>query len=110
MNSACKWILAISAVAIFAASANAADRTINFYNWSNYMAPGVLDDFTKETGIKVTYDTFDANETLETRVLQGNTGYDIVVPSNRNLPRYITAGAIQPLDKTQLPGLSNLSP
>ena len=47
---------------------------MNFYNWSNYMAPGVLEDFTKETGIKVVYDTFDANETLETRLLAGKSG------------------------------------
>ena len=51
--------------------AQAEERTVNFYNWSNYMAPGVLEDFTKETGIKVVYDTFDANETLETRLLAG---------------------------------------
>ena len=48
------------------------ERTVNFYNWSNYMAPGVLEDFTRETGIKVIYDTFDANETLETRLLAGS--------------------------------------
>ena len=49
--------------------ASAEERTVNFYNWSNYIAPGVLEDFTKETSIKVVYDTFDANETLETRLL-----------------------------------------
>ena len=54
---------------------------VNFYNWSNYMAPGVLEDFTRETGIKVVYDTFDANETLETRLLAGKSGYDVVVPT-----------------------------
>src|SRR4051794_33919669 len=51
--------------------AQAQERVVNFYNWSNYMAPGVLEDFTKQTGIKVVYDTFDANETLETRLLAG---------------------------------------
>lgn len=55
-------------------SAQAQQRSVNFYNWSNYMAPGVLEQFTKETGIKVTYDTFDANETLETRLLAGKSG------------------------------------
>ena len=54
------------------APVQAQERTVNFYNWSNYIAPGVLEDFTKETGIKVVYDTFDANETLETRLLAGN--------------------------------------
>ena len=66
-------------------------RTVNFYNWSNYMAPGVLEDFTKETGIKVVYDTFDANETLETRLLAGKSGYDVVVPTGYFLQRQITA-------------------
>ena len=47
---------------------------VNFYNWSNYMAPGVLEDFTKETGIKVVYDTFDANETLAPIHAEGGSG------------------------------------
>ena len=71
--------------------ARAEERTVNFYNWSNYMAPGVLEDFTKETGIKVVYDTFDANETLETRLLAGKSGYDVVVPTGYFLQRQITA-------------------
>ena len=64
---------------------------MNFYNWSNYMAPGVLEDFTRGTGIKVVYDTFDANETLETRLLAGKSGYDVVVPTGYFLQRQITA-------------------
>jgi putrescine transport system substrate-binding protein len=88
----------------------AAGGTLHIYNWSDYIDPALLEEFTKETGIKVRYDTFDSNEVLETKVLQGQTGYDIVVPSNHNVPRYITAKAIQPLDKTKLPGLSNLAP
>jgi len=87
-----------------------ASQELRIFNWTDYIDPALLDEFGKETGLKVTYDTFDSNEVLETKVLQGNTGYDIVVPSNHNLPRYIAAGAIQPLDKSKLPGLSNLSP
>ena len=87
-----------------------AGGTLRIYNWSDYIDPALLKDFTKETGIKVTYDTFDSNEVLETKMLQGGTGYDIVVPSNHNLPRFITAGAIQALDKSKLPGLDKLSP
>lgn len=83
-------------------------KTLKIYNWSDYIDPAILADFTKETGIKVTYDTFDSNEILETKVLQGNTGYDIVTPSNHNVPRYIKAGAIQALDKTKLPNSKNL--
>ena len=87
-----------------------AERVVNFYNWSNYMAPGVLEDFTKETGIKVVYDTFDANETLETRLLAGKSGYDVVVPTAYFLQRQITANIFQKLDKSKLPNLANAWP
>ena len=110
MNSAGKWVLTVAVVAAFAGDASAADRTVNFYNWSNYVAPGVLDDFTKETGIKVTYDTFDANETLETRLLAGKSGYDLVVPSGYFLERQIKAGVFQKLDKSKIPNLANAWP
>ncbi|MGH6963480.1 MAG: polyamine ABC transporter substrate-binding protein [Phenylobacterium sp.] len=92
------------------ATAAPATGVLHIYNWSDYIDPALLEQFTKETGIKVRYDTFDSNEVLETKVLQGQTGYDIVVPSNHNVPRYITAKAIQPLDRTKLPGLANLDP
>ena len=61
-------LIACCAVSIaLSVPARAEERVVNFYNWSNYVAPGVLEDFTKETGIKVVCDAFDANETLETR-------------------------------------------
>lgn len=91
-------------------SAQAQERVVNFYNWSNYMAPGVLEDFTKETGIKVVYDTFDANETLETRLLAGHSGYDVVVPTAYFLQRQIAANIFQKLDKERLPNLANAWP
>ena len=87
--------------------ASAEERTVNFYNWSSYMAPGVLEDFTRETGIKVVYDTFDANETLETRLLAGKSGYGVVVPTAYFLQRQIKAGVFQKLDKSKLPNLAN---
>jgi putrescine transport system substrate-binding protein len=87
--------------------ARAQERVVNFYNWSNYMAPGVLEDFTKETGIKVVYDTFDANETLETRLLAGKSGYDVVVPTAYFLQRQVSANVFQKLDKSKLPNLAN---
>src|SRR4051794_13610529 len=88
----------------------AQERVVNFYNWSNYMAPGVLEDFTKETGIKVVYDTFDANETLETRLLAGKSGYDVVVPTGYFLQRQITVKVFLKLDKSKLPNLANAWP
>src|SRR5437667_7791940 len=97
-------------VALWLSPAWAQERTVNFYNWSNYMAPGVLEDFTKETGIKVVYDTFDANETLETRLLAGKSGYDVVVPTGYFLQRQITAKVFLKLDKAKLPNLANAWP
>lgn len=85
-------------------------KTLRIYNWSDYIDPAILEAFTQETGIRIVYDTFDSNEILETKVLQGDTGYDIVTPSNHNLPRYIQAGAIQPLDRAKLSNWNNLWP
>ncbi|MFZ5719622.1 MAG: polyamine ABC transporter substrate-binding protein [Pseudomonadota bacterium] len=108
-------VVSVAAAAVAACSPNAGEKaqtggTLRIYNWSDYIDPELLTEFTRETGIKVVYDTFDSNEVLETKVLQGGTGYDLVVPSNHNLPRYIAAGAIRKLDKDQLQGLDKLSP
>src|ERR1700688_3661105 len=106
-----RFVAAMAALfAVLSPPAQAAGRTVNFYNWSNYMAPGVLEDFTKETGIKVVYDTFDANETLETRLLAGKSGYDVVVPTAYFLQRQIAANIFQELDKSKLPNLANAWP
>jgi putrescine transport system substrate-binding protein len=106
-----RLVAALAAILAAAAlPASAQQRTVNFYNWSNYVAPGVLEDFTRETGIKVVYDTFDANETLETRLLAGKSGYDVVVPTAYFLQRQITAHVFQKLDKSKLPNLANAWP
>jgi putrescine transport system substrate-binding protein len=106
-----RFVAAIAAVfAWLSLPAQAEERTVNFYNWSNYIAPGVLEDFTKQTGIKVVYDTFDANETLETRLLAGKSGYDVVVPTGYFLQRQIAARVFQKLDKSKLPNLANAWP
>lgn len=88
----------------------AEERVVNIYNWSDYIDPKVLDAFTRETGIKVVYDTYDNNEILETKLLAGRSGYDIVVPSGPYLQRLIRAGAFLPLDKSKLKNLGNLWP
>jgi putrescine transport system substrate-binding protein len=99
--------LALSLVAGFAA---AQERVVNVYNWSDYIDPQVLADFTKETGIRVQYDTFDANETLETKLLAGQSGYDVVVPTAYFLERQIKAGVFRTLDKSKLPHIVNAWP
>ena len=108
----CAIVFALSsAIGIGVASGQGAgDRVVNVYNWSDYIAPGVLDAFTRETGIKVRYDTFDSNDTLEAKLLAGKSGYDVVVPTAYFLQRQIKAGVFQKLDKTKLPNLTNLWP
>ena len=86
------------------------EKVLNVYNWSDYIAPDTVKKFEDETGIKVTYDVMDSNETLETKVLAGDTGYDIVVPSSSFLGRQIKAGAYRELDRSQLPNWKNLDP
>ncbi|MEO1746741.1 MAG: polyamine ABC transporter substrate-binding protein [Pseudomonadota bacterium] len=100
---------ALAAVTL-ASVASAQDRVVNVYNWSDYIDEDILTEFTEETGIKIVYDVFDSNEILETKLLAGNTGYDIVVPTGTFLANQITAGVFQKLDKSKLPNLANMDP
>ena len=100
----------VAAMTIAAAVAHGQQRVVNVYNWSDYIDPAVVADFSKETGIKVRYDTFDSNDTLETKLLAGKSGYDVVVPTAYFLERQIKAGVFQKLDKSKLPNLANLWP
>ena len=70
----------------------------------------IFADFTKETGIKVVYDVFDSNELVETKLLAGNSGHDVVVPTAPFLARQIQAGVFQKLDKAKIPNLKNMWP
>ena len=87
-----------------------AEKVVNVYNWSDYIEPSVLEAFTAETGVKVNYEVMDSNEMLETKLLAGRTGYDVVVPSASFLARQIKTGIYQKLDKSRLPNLKNLDP
>ena len=101
--------LAASLVALaLCVSAAQAQKRVNFYNWSDYIDPTVLKDFTLDTGIEVTYDNFDSNDVLETKLLAGKSGYDVVVPSAHFLQRQIKAGVFQKLDKSKLPSLAHM--
>jgi putrescine transport system substrate-binding protein len=85
-------------------------KVLNLYIWSDYLAPNTLSDFEKQTGIKVHVAYFDANETLETKLLAGSSGYDIVVPTASYFERQIKAGVYLTLDKSKLPNLKNMDP
>jgi putrescine transport system substrate-binding protein len=85
-------------------------KVLNLYIWSDYLAPNTLFEFEKQTGIKVHTAYYDTNETLETKLLAGSSGFDIVVPTASYFERQIKAGAYLQLDKSKLPNLKNLDP
>ncbi|MDH0301915.1 MULTISPECIES: polyamine ABC transporter substrate-binding protein [unclassified Pseudomonas] len=87
-----------------------AKPTVSVYNWTDYIGDTTLADFQASSGIKVVYDVFDSNETLEGKLLAGRTGYDVVVPSNHFLARQAQAGAFLPLDRSKLPNWQHLDP
>ena len=86
------------------------EKVLNIYNWSDYIAEDTIQNFEKETGIKVRYDTFDNNEILHAKLVAGKTGYDIVVPSSGWARLQMEGGLLRKLDKAQLPNLKNLDP
>ncbi len=107
------WLRRMSALLVLLLSvhARAEDKVLNVYNWTDYIDPKVLERFTEETGIKVQYDVYDSLETLEGKLLAGNSGYDVVVPTAEpTFSRLIKAGALQPLDKSKVPNLKNEDP
>jgi putrescine transport system substrate-binding protein len=137
MNQKSRLVLLAAAIAVLAAgcgkkeeaaapsaqvagepAGNGEEKVLHVFNWSDYIskdggdppAPDTIKDFEKKTGIKVTYDVFDSNDVLETRLLAGNSGFDVVVPSASFLERQIKAGVFQKLDKGQLPNLKNMDP
>ncbi|AVJ25622.1 MULTISPECIES: polyamine ABC transporter substrate-binding protein [Pseudomonas] len=109
MKNAGKTLLALSLMGAMAGAAQADNKVLHVYNWSDYIAPDTIANFEKESGIKVVYDVFDSNETLEAKLLAGKSGYDIVVPSNSFLAKQIKAGVYQELDKSKLSNYDNLN-
>jgi putrescine transport system substrate-binding protein len=85
-------------------------KELNLYIWSDYLAPDTISSFERRTGVKVHVSYFETNETLESRMLTGNSGFDVVVPTGPYLQRQIRSGAYLPLDKKKLPNLANLDP
>ncbi|SPO67531.1 extracellular solute-binding protein [Pseudomonas sp. JV241A] len=98
------WLLSL----VLALPVQAEEKVLNLYSWADYVAPETLQRFEQETGYKVRYDTFDTTEVLETKLLTGGSGYDVVVPSTSLLARALAAGALQPLQAQAMPGYGNL--
>jgi len=102
-------LIAAALVATLPFGAQAAEgKVVHVYNWSDYIDQSILTEFEQETGIKVVYDVFDSNELLETKLLAGASGYDVVVPTGTFLARQIEAGVFQKLDKSKLPNLKHM--
>ncbi|MCY4206586.1 MAG: polyamine ABC transporter substrate-binding protein [Roseovarius sp.] len=94
--------------AMFCLGISSMAEEVRVYNWSDYIDDSLLDKFEQETGIELIYDVFDSNEVLETKLLAGGSGYDVVVPTGTFLQRQIAAGAFQKLDYGKLPNAENL--
>ncbi len=107
-----KWQLALTLAAGMSATCNALsnEKTLNIYNWSDYITQDAIEGFEKKTGIKVNYTVYDSQEMAETKLLMGKTGYDLVVSSGSYLQRQIKVGVFQPLNKQRLKNYDNLDP
>ena len=104
-----KYRLTTAIIALAAAGAvQAQDNVLHVYNWSDYITDEALEQFTNETGIEMTYDVYDSNEVLEAKLLTGNSGYDVVVPTSDFLQRQIAAGVYLELDRSKLPNLEHM--
>src|SRR5688500_7713815 len=90
------------------AAAEAQERQLFIYNWSDYIGSTTIADFEKETGIKVTYDLFDSYETMDARVQAGDSGYDIIFPGRQVVQHHVKQGLYLPLDKSKLKNLGNI--
>ena len=102
-----KTLMSFTATLALVAGAAAAQE-VRVYNWSDYIDESLLEKFQQETGLKLVYDVFDSNEVLETKMLAGGSGYDVVVPTGTFLQRQIEAGAFQKLDKSKLSNMDNM--
>ncbi len=106
---ACLVALLVAAATL--SGAHAQPKVLNVYNWTDYIDPAALERFKKETGVEIHYDVYDSLETLEGKMLAGHSGYDIIVPTAEpTFSRLISAGALQPLEKTKIPTLAGEDP
>ncbi|UTV29100.1 extracellular solute-binding protein [Photobacterium atrarenae] len=98
----------VCALAMFSGMANAADDELYFYNWSEYIPSEVLEQFTKETGIKVIYSTYESNETMYAKLKTHGEGYDLVVPSTYYVSKMRNEGMLKKIDQSKLSNFEQL--
>lgn len=91
-------------------TAKAEAKQLNFYNWTDYIADDTIPNFQKRTGIKVTYDNYSSNDELFAKMTVGNTGYDIIVPTDATLVKMKHGDLLEKLDLTKIPNVGNLDP
>lgn len=103
-------IIGALAVTAFTGQVLAQDRVLNVTNWAEYIAEDTVSNFEKETGIKVTYDTYDSVEAIDAKLLAGNSGYDVVIHASSQIARLIKAGIVQPVDHSKLPNMKHMLP
>ncbi|GGO74163.1 extracellular solute-binding protein [Bowmanella pacifica] len=110
MTFSTKLRLLAGSVLATSVCATAQADTVHVYNWSDYIAEDTVANYEQKSGNKVVYDVFDSNEVVEAKLLTGNTGFDVVVPSAQFLGRQIKAGVFAKLDRSKLPNWKHLDP
>src|SRR6266849_8153043 len=88
----------------------AEEKRLFIYNWTDFIGQNTIAEFAKRTGIKVTYDVYDSEETMDARLLAGSSGYDVVIASTEYFGREIKAGVYNPLNRSKLSNWKNLDP
>jgi spermidine/putrescine transport system substrate-binding protein len=100
-----KRLVCLLTLLLFAVSL--AQGELFIYNWSDYTSPELIEKFEAETGIKVTLDIYDSNETLLAKMKSGATGFDIIVPSHSFIPIFINESLLEPINASELPGYTH---
>jgi putrescine transport system substrate-binding protein len=108
MRFALLWLILVAAAVTTVSAAE--DKRLFIYNWTDFIGRNTIAEFEKQTGIKVTYDVYDSEETMDARLLAGSSGYDVVFASTEYFGREIKAGVYIPLDRSKLPNWKNLDP
>ncbi len=103
-------VLLAALLGLVGCSGGEATQQLHVYNWADYIGKDTIAEFEKRTGIRVVYDTYDSDETLEAKMMAGDSGYDVISTSTDYFARQIKAGIYQPLDKALLPNWKNLDP